>query len=99
MQTYYSPQKNPKKTGGYYLFPSTNNVKIMTTDHKTILNARYEVLGNGVFKLENDLGYIVSDENELKMKLNDTHPEIFDYYISSGSPGKTRRIVDWEIKY
>lgn len=78
--TYIHPQQNSVKTGGYYLSPREDRIEIKTFDRETILSARYKVIGNGVFELEDDLGYMVSDQNGLRMELKDEHPEVFDYY-------------------
>lgn len=66
---------------GYYLFTTDDEgIKITNFGQEELFTAGYTAIGNGVYKLENDLGYLLESKGKLKVKLNQSDPLIYETY-------------------
>lgn len=85
-KTYVGKHDEEKWAGddprGYYLFSEEDHsIKVMTFQQKQLLKADYVFVGNGVYELEDDLGFIVVNREGIELKLNEKNPLIFAEYV------------------
>lgn len=81
----------PKKTGiewhtdsnkAYYMFiTNSNSVEFKTFNGVSVLEEKYSYIGNGVYQIKNDIGYLIHKKDSLKVLLNKENPLIFKEYI------------------
>jgi len=83
----YIPQKNTENWDtssekGYYLFINDDNtVQVKTFKQEVVLDFNYTFIGNGVFKLSDNKGYIIKMKNGLKLELSNDNPLVFKDYV------------------
>lgn len=64
---------------GYYLFTG-KTIDIKTFRQKTILHSSYKFIGNGVFQLEDNLGFMIRKKDTISFVFNSEQPLIFKEY-------------------
>lgn len=83
----YIPKKTSKEWDtdsdkAYYMFiNNSNSVEFKTFKGASVLEEKYSYIGNGVYQIKNDIGYLIHKKDSFEVILNKENNLIFKEYI------------------